>query len=99
MGGPWLLDAPTLGPRTAQGIRHQVQCIDGMSDDELRAWLEERGQDASGPRPALVDAGHWRGLGKVGDTEFKEKGVVLPEAIAWIERVGREQAAAEKLRA
>lgn len=103
MGGPRILNLPTLGPRTPQGVEFEVNAIEEMSDDDLRDWLVDREQDVGdGSRAVMVGAArHWRGLGAAGDASHEDEGVVLPEARAWISdsRKGLAAAAAAKERA
>jgi hypothetical protein len=83
----WLLDTTPLGTRTHQVIGLEIDAINNLADSgELKSWLEARGQIGSdGSRAAMVQAARiWRGLGVEGDETFVDKGLVFPEARAWI---------------
>ncbi|KAH8055775.1 hypothetical protein JL722_8126 [Aureococcus anophagefferens] len=55
---------------------------------------DEAASVGDGSREAMIRAArHWRGLGEEGDDAFEDKGVVLPEARAWIQAVAAKEAA------
>ena len=79
-----------------QGRDFEIKWIHDAADEGLlEAWLKERGQSVGdGSREAMIRAArHWRGLGEEGDDAFEDKGVVLPEARAWIKAVAAKEAA------
>jgi hypothetical protein len=64
------------------------KCIAEMADDEMRDFLVERSRPVGDGSRAAMERSmrEWRGLGEPGEP-WDDKGVVLPEALAWTKAV------------
>ena len=83
-----MLRLQTFRRRNPKIISYEIKAIEKLADaGTLEDWLKERGQRVGdGSREAMIRAArHWRGLGDDGDESFVDKGVVLPEARAWLQ--------------
>ena len=80
----WSLDSS----RREINVKYEHECIAELTDTEMHDFLVERKRPVGdGSRAAMeLSMREWRGLGAPGEP-WDDKGVVLPEALAWAKAV------------